>query len=335
VKVGLFCLFEHFEGSVQTSLENQLRLVEYADELGFDEAWFGEHHFNGFSVCPSPSVLLSYAVARTKRIRLGAAGHLAPFYDPVRLAEDIATLDNLSGGRINFGVAKGAFAPDSKHFKTRPDDLRGVMFETVEAACEILKNSKASYAGEFISIDAVQVHPRPVQASIPVFVASFGNEESIEFAARHGFCLMGSQGVSIDEAKEIGRIYEKTAGYKPQIVLMRTFCVADSYDEAYSISRPSIDHFVKSMRAASSYEMAPIWDRERYKELVKERVAFFDGEKFFREGIIGTVDECIEKIRTIQKELPNVTIALKPTASYFETNKEMLRIFNEKIRPFI
>ena len=94
----------------------QLRLVEMADQLGFDEAWFGEHHFNGFSVIPDPATMIAYAAARTNKIRLGTAGFLAPFYHPIRLAESIAVLDNLSQGRINVGVAKGGFAPDTKHF---------------------------------------------------------------------------------------------------------------------------------------------------------------------------------------------------------------------------
>lgn len=334
MKIGLFSLFERFAGSSGVAILEQLELIRYADELGFDEAWVGEHHFNDFSVCPSPSLLLSYAVAMTKSIRLGAAGYLAPFYDAVRLAEEVATLDALSGGRINLGFAKGAFAPDSKHFKVAPEGMRKAMFEVVEGVGALLRGT-ASYKGEFVSFFCADIEPKPVQSSIPTYIATFGSEESIVFAAKNGYGLLGSQGLGLDECAAMSEIYEKTAGYKPKITLMRTFCVADTTEEAVEIARPSIDHFVRSMQAASSYKKSPVFDEARYAELIKERYEFFNGGKFFDAGIIGDAEACKRHIEYIKMRCPNADIALKPVATTLEQNKQMLRIFNEKIRPFI
>ncbi len=334
MKIGIFSLFERFEGRADKAIKEQLELIRYADELGLDEAWIGEHHFNDFSVCPSPSVLLSYLAATTKNIRLGAAGYLAPFYDAVRLAEEVSLLDNLSGGRINLGFAKGAFAPDSKHFKVAPEDMRGAMFEVVEGVGALL-GEVASYKGEHISFYCTDIEPKPIQPQIPTYIATFGSEESIRFAARHGYGLLGSQGLSIDECIAMSEIYEKEAGYKPQITIMRTFCVAGTTEEAVNAARPAIDHFVKSMRAASSYKKSPIFDEKRYTQLVRERYEFFDGGKFFDAGIIGDEDACKRHIEYIKMKCPNATIALKPVGTTLRENKQMLRIFNEKIRPFI
>jgi alkanesulfonate monooxygenase SsuD/methylene tetrahydromethanopterin reductase-like flavin-dependent oxidoreductase (luciferase family) len=335
MKIGLFCLTEHFEGSVHESIMEQLRLVELADQLGFDEAWFGEHHFNAFSVIPDPCAMIAFAAARTGCIRLGTAGFLAPFYHPVRLAESIAVLDNLTGGRINAGFAKGGFAPDTKHFSRDPDNLRNAMFETTEAVDALLHTQNSSYNGAFVSFENATLQPKSLQKRIPFFVATFANPDTIRFAARQGYGLLMSQGASLNECIEAQSLYHSIAGVNPEIVLMRVFCVADSYDDAYRIARPSIDHFVKSMRAASSEIPAPKWNREQYDAILQEREAFFDGQKFFDNGIIGTHRECLQTIKIIQKELPNIHLVLKPSSADSSQNRMMLNVFNTHIRPHI
>ena len=335
MKIGLFCLSEHYEGSVQESMMEQLRLVEMADQLGFDEAWFGEHHFNGFSVIPDPATMIAYAAARTNKIRLGTAGFLAPFYHPIRLAESIAVLDNLSQGRINVGVAKGGFAPDTKHFVRDPDTLRHAMFETTQAIDALLHTTTSSYQGTFVSYDHATIHPKPLQKKIPFFVATFANPDTIRFAAHHGYGLLMSQGASLAECIEAKNLYHSIANKDPEIVLMRIFCIATTYEEAYAIARPSVDHFVKSMKAASAQIPQPKFDRSHYDAIIKERENFFDGEKFFTHGIIGTSHQCITTIKTIQKELPAVHLVLKPSSSDVGENRLMLALFNARIRPHL
>jgi len=335
MKIGIFCLAEHFEGDAQQSILEQLQLVTLADKLGFDEAWFGEHHFNGFSVIPDPSVMMAYAAVKTDSIRLGTAGFLAPFYHPVRLAESISMLDNLSNGRINAGFAKGGSAPDTKHFNRDPDNLRNAMFETAQAVDELLYSQMASYDSEFVSFKDVVLQPKPLQKRIPFFVATFANPDTIRFAAHNGYGLLMSQGASMEECANAQNLYLSIAGFMPEIVLMRVFCVADSYNEAYHIIRPSVDHFVKSMRAASSEIPPPKWDRKSYDSILKEREAFFDGQKFLDNAIMGTPSQCIEAIKTIKKEIANVHIALKPSSNDFNQNYDMLLEFNARIRPYI
>lgn len=335
MKIGLFCLTEHFAGNVQESIMEQLRLVELADQLGFDEAWFGEHHFNAFSVIPDPALMIGYAVARTGCIRLGTAGFLAPFYHPVRLAESIAVLDILSNGRINAGFAKGGFAPDTKHFSRDPNNLRNAMFEITEAVDDLLHTNTTSYNGAYASFENVTLQPKAIQKKIPFFVATFANPDTIRFAARHGYGLLMSQGASIQECVEAQKLYHSVANIDPEIVLMRVFCIADTTEDAYHSSRPSVDHFVKCMRAASADIPAPQFNRQQYEAILKERDAFFDGDKFINNGIIGTAQQCIATIKTIQKELTNVHLIIKPSSADSGENRTMLCEFNTKIRPHI
>lgn len=336
MKWGIFCLFERFGGEAHEAIENQLKLIEHADAMRFDEVWVGEHHFNDFSICPSPSLLLANVAARTHHIRLGVAGFLAPFYDAIRLAEEVAMLDILSQGRINLGFAKGAFAPDSKHFDITVEHLRPRMMECVDAVHQLLhvRNQPVSFKGASIHFSEVDIEPKPLQKTIPTYIATFASDETIIFAAKHGFGLMLSQGVDLDECERVVRLYQGIAGFEPQMVLLRTFYVDTSRERAYVKARPVIDHFAKSMRAASSFNKSPHFDKAAYEALIQERSTFFDGQKFFDCGIIGDAKECIEKVKAIQTRLHHVTIALKPLGVDLDENVALLEAFNETIRPY-
>ncbi|WP_345972737.1 LLM class flavin-dependent oxidoreductase [Sulfurimonas diazotrophicus] len=332
--IGLFCLAEDYSGDTAQSLHEQLRLVEAAERLGFDEAWFGEHHFNAFSVIPDPALMLAYAAARTKRIRLGTAGFLAPFYHPVRLAESIAVLDNLSDGRINAGFAKGGFAPDTRHFLQHKEELRSIMFETVEAVDLLLQRRGVDFNGDFLQIHNSTVTPRPLQQQLPFYVATFASEATIHFAATHGYGLMMSQGATLRDCVEAQDFYRMIAGHDPEMIVMRVFAVADSDAEAQRAALPAIDHFVKCMRAAQREQPQPGFDAENYEALLRERSAFFDGQAFFDNAILGSPETCIARIDALAGELPNLHLALKPAGRDADTDIAMLERFNAEIRPY-
>lgn len=332
---GLFALFERYATDTSHAIENQFKLIELVDKLGFDTAWIGEHHFNDFSICPSPTLLLAHAFSRTKSIRLGCAGFLAPFYDAIRLTEEIAMLDILSQGRLNVGFAKGAFAPDSKHFNVTVEHLRPMMLECVEAIDRLLhtKDTPISFQGECLSFSNVDIEPKPLQKELPMFIATFASEETIAFAAKKGYALMLSQGVDLAECERVSRLYKSIAGRAPHIVLLRTLYASSSHEKACLRARPAIDHFAKSMRAASSFHKSRHFDSKKYESLIAERNYFFDGEKFFECGIIGDARACIEKLERIEKTLPNVCVAFKPLGIDLDENSEILRFFNDHVRP--
>jgi len=335
MKVGLFCLAERYGGGTAQALHEQLSLVEAADRLGFDEAWFGEHHFNNFSVIPDPAAMLAFAAARTQTIRLGTAGFLAPFHHPVRLAESIAVLDNLSGGRLDAGFAKGGFAPDTRHFLRRREDLRDVMFETVEAVDLLLHGRTVDFEGDFVRLSGTALTPLPVQKPLPFYVATFASEETIYFAATRGYGLMMSQGASLRDCVEAQNFYRMIAGHDPQMVLLRVFGVADSDDEARRAALPAVDHFVKCMRAVQAEQPQPGFDAAEYEALLKERNAFFNGKPFFDNAILGTPETCIGQINALAGEITHLHLALKPVGTDLEANLALLERFAADIRPHI
>ena len=333
MKFGIFCLNERYGQCTHQSILDQVELVEYADKLGYEEAWFAEHHFNGFSIIPDPAALMAYAAARTQTIRLGSAGFLAPFYHSVRLAESIAVLDHLSNGRIDAGFAKGGFAPDTRHFLRSREDLRSVMFETIKAVELLLTGEKINFEGNFVTIRDSTVVPRPYQQILPIYVATFSSEETINFAAHNGYGLMMSQGATLPECIEAQRLYRSIAGHDPQMVILRVLYLDDTLEQAQRAVRPGIDHFVKCMRAAQAEQTQPEFDAENYRGLLEERNAFFDGRKFYDNAIVGSPQDCVETLKEFEQKLSHVHIALKPASPDPAVNRQMLARFMASIRP--
>jgi len=320
MKLGIFLLTENFHQNSSQSIADDIDTAIYAEKLGFDEVWFAEHHFNAFSVIPNPSLMMSYLAAKTNTIRIGSAAFLAPFYHPIRLAEEIATLDNLSQGRINVGFAKGGFALDMEFFNQSASSLRAEMFATVQ------KIERMLYCDSLLQ-------PKPIQHKIPFFVATFSTFETIEFAAKNGYGLMFSQGATLKECEEAQEHYKSMAGFYPQTILMRIFSLAKTKEEAYRIALPATEHFVKSMRAIQRNEKQPIFDEQNYKELLAQRYEFFDAKKFIEAGIIGNVNECITHIETINRRIKNLHLVLKIASTDIKLTQKMLKEFSEKIKP--
>src|SRR5215469_18914793 len=112
MKLGVLQFFSWPERRIDlaTVYARALERIEIMDRTGYDAVWLAEHHFSSFSVCPSVHMMGTLAAARTRRLRIGTAVSLAPFYNPLRLAEEVALLDVISGGRVNWGAGRG-FSP--------------------------------------------------------------------------------------------------------------------------------------------------------------------------------------------------------------------------------
>jgi len=107
MRTGLFCTYENPHHDYRSAYAEQTKLVQLVETLGFDEAWVAEHHFNPNASSPSCLAVLAFLAAKTTRLRLGSAAVLLPFRNPIQVAEDVATVDILSEGRFDFGIAKG------------------------------------------------------------------------------------------------------------------------------------------------------------------------------------------------------------------------------------
>lgn len=333
MRVGVFALFDNFGNSMRDAIKDQLRLIELADELNFDEVWLGEHHFNSFSVVPDPISLLSYIAAKTKNIRIGSAGFLAPYYNVVRLGEHIAMLDNLSDGRLNVGFAKGGFAPDTRHFLQTNDDLFELMLESIKAIELLLSGEKIDFDSKFIKLKNSFITPNIMQKKIPSYIATFSSPKTIEFAAKSGYGLMMSQGATLKECVDAAELYYSIAKTYPQIVVMRVLYMDENKEVAKHNIKPVIDHFIKSMRAAGAELSQPHFNLEEHQKLLSSRADFFSATKFLDAAIFGNEDDCLATLMELKSHIPNLHIGLKPSSYDPKINQKMLVEFSQKIMP--
>src|SRR3954451_19333143 len=161
MKVGILQFFGWRDRSVPLNsvYETALERFSIMDQTGYDAVWLAEHHFSSFSVCPSVHMMGTMAAARTKRLRIGTAVSLAPFYNPLRLAEEVALLDVLSGGRVNWGAGRGFERSEFTAFGVPPDESASRFNEAVDIGLRAWTNQRLTYQGKYFQYEDVEVLP--------------------------------------------------------------------------------------------------------------------------------------------------------------------------------
>src|SRR5580693_10634538 len=197
-----------------------INYVIEAERLGFSSVFLVEHHFTGFGQVSASLNLLSYLAARTERIRLGTAVVVLPWHNPVLVAEEAATLDLLSNGRLDFGVGKGYRPYEFSGFCIPQDEATARFDEAIEVIRRVWTSpGRFSYDGRWWHYDNIIVEPAPIQQPHPPFWLGAGSADSIRRAAREGYNLLLDQIAPIDviidrvktfreECNAIGRPYD-------------------------------------------------------------------------------------------------------------------------------
>src|SRR5215467_15136217 len=201
MKVGVLQFFSWpgRHGPLEEVYSRALERIEIMDKGGFDAVWLAEHHFTTFSVCPSVHMLGVLAAARTRRLRIGTAVSLAALYHPLRLAEEVALLDVLSGGRVNWGAGRGFERSEFEAFGIPGEESASRFHETVDIVLKAWTNEKLTYQGKYYSYDGVEVLPKPVQAPHPPVWMAASSAPAIDWAASQGFSILMDPHCSRDE----------------------------------------------------------------------------------------------------------------------------------------
>ena len=142
--------------------KEHLELGDLAEPLGFDSIFALEHHFTGYSMSPAPTQLLSYFAGRTKRVALGTAVIVLPWHDPIRVAEQIALLDVLCGGRCLFGFGRGAAIVEYAGFRIPMEEARPRFVEAAQLIRLALSQPEFEWQGEYYQIPRTSIRPRPI-----------------------------------------------------------------------------------------------------------------------------------------------------------------------------
>src|SRR5256885_2583076 len=169
-----------------------LRMCERADQLGYRSAKAVEHYFHDYGgQTPNPIVLLSAIAARTRRIRLITGAVIPAFNHPVKLAGELAMLDNLCHGRLDVGVGRAFIPKEFEAFGVRLDESRARFEEGLEVMIRLWTEERVTYRGRFHILRDVRLLPRPVQTPHPpVWVAAIQSRESFVWAGTRGYHLM-------------------------------------------------------------------------------------------------------------------------------------------------
>ena len=222
--------------------ERALQRIVVMDRSGYDAVWLAEHHFTTYSVCPSVHLMALEAAHRTTNLRIGTAVSLAALYHPLRLAEEVALLDVLTGGRVNWGAGRGFERLEFDAFGVPLDETAPRFREAVEVVLAAWTNDRLTYHGKFWDFDEIEVLPKPQQQPHPPTWVAATSPEAISWAAAGGYSILMDPHASFGE---IGEKYDRyvadmAANGHPAPVdtpMARLVAVAATDDAAEEVAR--------------------------------------------------------------------------------------------------
>lgn len=352
MKVGIALNILTKEGHSDASVFSEhMALGDLAEPLGFDSLFALEHHFTGYAMSPSPTQLLSYYAGRTKRITLGTAVIVLPWHDPVRVAEQIALLDVISGGRCLFGFGRGAASVEYAGFRIPMEEARQRFVEAAKIVVKALSNEVFDWDGEFFQIPKTSIRPRPISHPERRFYASSVSPESAEIMAKLGFgvlVVMQNEWPVAAEAIQNYRDVATSVGHTPRPpIILTNISVAESRGEAQEravkyLSRKwdSIDnhyHFSDGHLAnVKGYEfygkMAKTYSKMKDDDFRQKATDFY-----VKIQIVGTPDDCIQQIGELQRltGLDHLVTEFSFGGMPHEDSEINMRLFADRVLPVL
>lgn len=310
MKFGLFTHIPWPEGTdPKQVLDQTTEEFVYADELGFHSAWVAEHHFSRYGLGSSSLVFSASVAAQTKKIRLGTAILVPPLHHPIKLAEDSATLDVVSGGRLDAGFGRGTAGYEYAGYNIDRDESQARFQETINLVQGLWTTPGFSYNGDYFDVEEVNLVPPPMQKPHPpIYIAATRTPETLDFVVSTGHPLI--VGVVLDTADALDlcrRFVEKSkeAGHNvpiSSIPFFRYFYVAETEKQARKDTEAALSWTMDMIqwrrtfeKGSEVYHKMEDWRRVR-TELPTSNEALYD-----RRAIIGSPEQCVAQIKELQK----------------------------------
>ena len=307
MKFGVFYQAPEAEGQTHGErYQEMFELIGLAEELGFDVAWLAELHFGGpFSLLANPLMLVPVIAQRTKRIRIGTAVSLLPLQHPLSCAEQAATADVLSGGRLEFGVGRGSIPSQFHGFKIPVAENRARFDEALEIIRLAWTKDRFSYRGRFYDVEELAVVPKPLQQPHPPIRVAVHTEESFAHLADKGLPIYsGTTTTPLPQLRQYMGMYRerfKAAGHTwqpDQMALMLPVYVG-----AREAMRPGVHKYYKNIHAIFSAIPPSYADHLPRLKMIEENVANLPFEKFSRDnGVFGDPAEVIDRLQAARDE---------------------------------
>ncbi len=377
MKIGYFCNITNWKKKPYTEiLDNARDIAVYCDKNNWDSIWFTEHHFNheGMESSPNPLMMCADIAARTKQIRLGQACNVITFWNPIRLAEDIATLDQFSKGRVDVGIGRGVYGREAIHMNVEADlkdqaKNKRLFQETLTVMKKAWTENFFSHKGEFYSypspnfvwqhdmsppnedfmdlktnqINKIGVIPRTFQKPHPPLWQVVDSTGSIEWAAKNGInCIMWIP--TVKTLKKRFEIYKNAKSETEKrdipmgegISLVRDLFVAETMEDAKKLAG---EQMVNYMRWVCHWRgLGNHMDPGEELPQTKGKLDLLNYDFLHKRNMLfGTPDYVIEKIKELQSELnlQNLQVWSSMPGVKHEDAIRSIKLFNDEVIPKI
>ena len=296
-----FGVFDHLDRNdlaLREFYETRLKIIEAYDRGGFYGYHIAEHHATPLGMAPSPSLFLSAVAQRTKKLRFGPLVYLLPLYHPLRLIEEVAMLDQMSGGRFLLGVGRGISPIEVNYYGIAPDDRAPMYAEALALLRAGLSSKVLDFEGKFYRYRGVPMELEPVQKPHPPIWVGLQTADSAERAGREGFNIVmtatATEAQPLTEAYRAGRRAAGRNATEGRIGLTRFVIMAETDEQALAAARRSYPKWQRNF----SY----LFRKHGRTPVFGERPEEFDQIKDGGRGIAGSPTTVTAMIRAQMAE---------------------------------
>jgi natural product biosynthesis luciferase-like monooxygenase protein len=303
------------DGSTIESAKYQLLLetAKFADKHGFSAVWTPERHFHPFGgLYPNPSVISAALAMVTEKIQLRSGSIVMPLQHPVRVAEEWAVVDNLSGGRVGLSFAPGWHADD---FLLRPENYaerKEIMWRDIETVIKLWHGEEIEFVGGSGNKVKIKTFPRPIQSQLPIWITCQSDTSFIGAGQIGANILTSMLYTTIDDLAERITLYRRSLaqhGYEPKSykvsLMMHTYVENNEQLLKQKVKQPFCNylktHFglVENLAKRINFQVNP----ENFTEEDRQQLLEFAFERYFQQGrvLIGTPDSCKQTIERLQE----------------------------------
>jgi natural product biosynthesis luciferase-like monooxygenase protein len=278
--------------------------IEAAEHVGFDHVWVTEHHFDYFGgMTPSPQMFLTAVSQRTRRLRLGTSVSILPLHHPLRIAEDFAVVDVLSGGRLEFGVGRGMPIAGYEGFGIPYAGAQERLKEAIHLIERLWREPRVAFQGRYYQCPEVTVLPRPVQQPHPpIWVTANVEPEHFRWIGAQGYDLMTLPWLYADQARAGVALYQEAraaAGHpgRGRVMAMYPAHVAETAEQARAQAEGAWNNWV-----ALIFRHAAGDPTKQAAEAERRRLLQWETMVAERRGLFGTPEHCTAAVRAIAEE---------------------------------
>jgi alkanesulfonate monooxygenase SsuD/methylene tetrahydromethanopterin reductase-like flavin-dependent oxidoreductase (luciferase family) len=324
------------------AFDELLEQILLTERLGFDEAWFAEHHHSDYGMLASPNLIIANLASRTKRLRMGNLVSVLPLYDPMRLAEECGMLDILTNGRLNLGLGRGVPKDDMKHRLDR-ETAQARFEEGIEILMRAWTGETFSYSGKAWSYAEISCRPLPLQKPHPPIYYGATSPDSPIMVARRGWNLALSRQPLANCARAITLYREERAKHpdlpdRGSAIMVRDIYVADSDEQAWREAGPELTRFWQ-LATDNFWRGDPISTESLPK--FTERYPYFPGGLTLAKlnewstSAIGSPDTVIKKTRQmIEAARPDTLVGMFSFGGLkHEQVMHSIELFGAKVMP--